>query len=499
MEITTTAEATLGVVEAAVLSRRTAEVALLRAAADWADLHGDHEGVTRGHGSTDDPGQQRVHPAWRRWGGEGTPVVAQFAPAELAVSLRVHPAAARAWIADALDLRHRLAPLWQAALAGAQVEVWVLRRIAVLTRDLTGEAAALIAHDIAPVIETLPTPRLLERVEALVLLAQQTAAEDADHGPDGDGQTQGQGRGHRFVTFNRPDRRGLKGLYAKLAAEEAVLGEAQVQRLAEVLLARDKAAGVPVAELDSMQVARSRALGLLLADPQAALALISGDQEPAQGSQGRVTAMVHLHLSEHALQALATASISNGPAPVPGVGRLEGHGPITLPEALALLRLTNVTIRPVLDTWTTRPVDSYAFTGSLREAVLTRTPADCYPHAVNTTHRMDLDHTMPYDPQGPPGQTSIDNAGPLTRHHHRIKTTGLMSLRQPVPDTYVWRTPHHRYRLVDSTGTHDVPAWLGALVFSDRPDDIQHAALLLTTGLTHGITHQDLDDWTLTA
>ncbi|KRF16453.1 hypothetical protein ASG90_09125 [Nocardioides sp. Soil797] len=100
---------------------------------------------------------------------------------------------------------------------------------------------------------------------------------------------------------------------------------------------------------------------------------------------------------------------------------------------------------------------------------------------------MDIDHTVAYDPNGPPGQTRVDNAGPMTRHHHRIKTAGVLGVRQPVPDIYVWRTAHHRYRLVDQGGTHELPGWLGALVFSECGDDNELAVDVLTTGEDHGL------------
>ncbi|WP_156388652.1 hypothetical protein [Nocardioides sp. Root151] len=328
-----------------------------------------------------------------------------------------------------MDLRHRLPALWAVTFTDAAFEVWVLRRIAVLTRGLDPEAAELIGLELAGVVGSLPAPRLLEKVESMVLLAEAQAVEE-------DRQDN---LGKRFVAFNKSNQRGLKGLYAKLSAADAVIGEAQVQRLAELLLAQDLAAGVDRVDLDSMAVARSRALGLLIANPDSALALIAAahaaavdedagpaDDEPAPADDNEpaddqpqpvdrpadqssapasqsggsrwapVTTVLHLHLSEDALQALAHAK-AHGDHPA-GVGRLEGHGPLSLPEALELLQLSQVVIRPVLDPWATAPVDSYAFTGNLREAVLARVPADCYPYGVNTTHAMDIDHTRAYDP-----------------------------------------------------------------------------------------------------
>ncbi|HEY9563845.1 MAG TPA: hypothetical protein VIR30_08760, partial [Nocardioides sp.] len=479
------------------LARRAAERSLLHHAAHWADLHGDHEGVTRGHGSTDgedDP--RREHPTYRRFGGDGTPLVSEFATAELGISLQVHPLSARSWIADALDLRHRLAPLWTLTLEPTTadlLEVWLLRKIASRTRHLPATAAQQIAEDLAALITSLPTGRLLERLDSLVLLADAEADE---------AERSAQLR-LRFAHFNRTDQRGLSGLYARLSSADAVTGDRQVQRLAELLLAHDRSTGIAADDLDTLDTARSRALGLLIADPATAHALLAGviDPEdrgdadradsPSKASAGRATGTgttrpaltLHLHLSEDALQALAIAADTDRTAE--GVGRLEGHGPLSLTEALELLRLSDVTIAPVLDPAATAPVDSYAFTGSLREAVFTRTPADIYPYARNTTHAMDIDHTVAYRrdrsgrPDGP-GQTSLDNAGPMTRHHHRIKTSGPVRVRQPLPGTYIWRTLNDRYRITNNTGTHQLDPRTGADLCSDNPERHYHAMTLIT-------------------
>jgi hypothetical protein len=51
-------------------------------------------------------------------GGEGTPTIGGFAPAELGCVLRISNGSACRLIGDALDLRHRLRFIWAAALAG---------------------------------------------------------------------------------------------------------------------------------------------------------------------------------------------------------------------------------------------------------------------------------------------------------------------------------------------------------------------------------------------
>jgi hypothetical protein len=115
-----------------------------------------------------------------------------------------------------------------------------------------------------------------------------------------------------------------------------------------------------------------------------------------------------------------------------------------------------VTVKPVLDLADQTPVDAYEIPDRLREAIHLRNPVDVFPYATNTSRRRDIDHTIPYRPPdhgGPPGQTRVDNLGPMTRFHHRIKTHSRWQLRQPFPGVYLWRSPHGHHYLVDHTGT----------------------------------------------
>ncbi len=74
------------------------------------------------------------------------------------------------------------------------------------------------------------------------------------------------------------------------------------------------------------------------------------------------------------------------------------------------------------------------------------------------TGRYDNDHPVPYDRDGPPGQTGDHNTAPLTRTNHRAKTHRGYRVRQIDDATYLWTTPHGLTRLVDPTGTHELTA-----------------------------------------
>ena len=93
------ASATLAAAEANEHTLIIAETRRLQIAAHWADLHaGDAVAESRLPGAE--------HPV--RLGGDGTPTVGDFAPAELGCALRISDGAADRLIGDALDLRHRL-------------------------------------------------------------------------------------------------------------------------------------------------------------------------------------------------------------------------------------------------------------------------------------------------------------------------------------------------------------------------------------------------------
>ena len=82
------------------------------------------------------------------------------------------------------------------------------------------------------------------------------------------------------------------------------------------------------------------------------------------------------------------------------------------------------------------------------------TPADTFPFSSSLTATQ-IDHTVPFDhrPGAPPGQSRLGNYGPMSTPHHRLKTFGRWTVKQPFPGIYLWRDPHGAHYLVDHTGT----------------------------------------------
>ena len=413
------------------------ETGILAAAAHWADLHDD---------VGDDP-DRRALPGMEQLvqlGGEGTPAVAEFAPAELGAELAMSPFAARQLIADALDLRHRLPALWGRVLAG-EVKPWISRKAADATRSVWAETAAVVDRRVAKWAHSLSWGRLEHMITAAVIAADPAAAT----------QAAAEGERSQGVWVGQSSDHGIKDIFIRTEAPNAIWFDAAIDRVADSLGA--------LGDTDSKDTRRAKAVGVL-AQPQQALNLFGttahvaaggdagSDQRttPAGGGgvDARPPATLYIHLSEESFT-------RDGD----GVARFEGVGPITLDQAKQWLSHCQVTVKPVIDLANQAPVDAYEVPDRLREAMHLRSPVDVFPYATNTSRAKQADHTDPYlDPGngGPPGQTRLDNLAGMVTFHHRIKTHGRWQVRQVFNGVFVWRSPHGRCYLVDGNGTHRI-------------------------------------------
>ena len=458
------------------------ECRTLQLACAWADAH------------YLDSGSDEYQPLIQRacaWGGEGTPEVSEYCAAELGALQGTGIMAARALIADALDLRYRLPRLWHRVLTGG-VRAWQARRIAEQTRPLSWEACADVDHALSDLVGMMPWPRFAKILSATILQADPAlAAERAE-----------QARTTQDVfSFDSDD--GLKTIIAKAAAGDAIWFLATINRIAEILAAEG--------DTDPIGTRRARAIGIL-AQPAEALRLLIEHQHdstdhPAESSHSRPSptpptrtsgepdatdedehgcepevdpaADDHQSLSTtappgfnaHAARPrvvlhfhLAEAALRTGHAIV----RPEDGNPLTLNQLVEFLGRSGCQIRiqPVLDPTEVAPVDGYEIPAQLRAAVKARQIADVFPFGTCLSPNMDLDHTeryVPMDYGGPPGQTRLGNLGPMARPGHRAATHGGWQKHQPEPGYYVHRSPIGYVYLVTNQGT----LALGRTEFSD--------------------------------
>jgi 5-methylcytosine-specific restriction endonuclease McrA len=89
----------------------------------------------------------------------------------------------------------------------------------------------------------------------------------------------------------------------------------------------------------------------------------------------------------------------------------------------------------------------------MRDLVILRDGHCVFPGCTRDPRGCDLDHITPYDPDGPPGQTSPDNLACLCRRHHRAKTSGLWRYTRTPDDHYLWHGPYGATYLVTDHGT----------------------------------------------
>ena len=469
------------------------ECRTLQLACAWADAH------------YLDSGSDEFQPLIQRacaWGGEGTPEVSEYCAAELGALQGTGIMAARALIADALDLRYRLPRLWNRVLTGG-VRAWQARRIAEHTRPLSWEACADIDHALSDLVGMMPWPRFARILSATILQADPAlAAERAE-----------QARTTQDVfSFDSDD--GLKTIIAKAAAGDAIWFLATINRIAEILAVEG--------DTDPIGTRRARAIGILAQPAEALRLLIKHQHEPAQSAEGnqpgetakpadpsephepgdpgesadpvdvdatpepepdgpepQPAADDHQSLSTtappgfHAHAArprvvlhfhLAEAALRTGHAIV----RPEDGNPLTLDQLVEFLAHSGCQIRvqPVLDPTEVAPVDSYEIPAQLRAAVRARQVADVFPFGTCLSPNMDLDHTERYvsmDYGGSPGQTRLGNLGPMARPGHRAVTHSGWAKHQPEPGYYVHRSPIGYVYLVTNQGT----LALGRTEFSD--------------------------------
>jgi hypothetical protein len=473
------------------------------------------------------PGQERVVAS----GADGTPTISEFACAEFAALLEMHPLAGRSLLRKVANLRHRHPQLWLRVLRG-QVRGWkALETARLVGRDdlaLTRDQAHWIDEHSHQQITTLPWAAYLEHLERLIIDADPHAAETR--------RLEAETR--QGVWTTQTGEHGLKTIIARAAAGEIIYLTAVLDRLAEILALRG----------DARDLGPRRATALnILAHPAHALSLLAqhtatapdnpgehgdpgdntgdpgengdtgsagdaperdssaGDGPEGHGSAGdgpqgdtagdpepdpepepetepeHAALPSYLGCPEDLRAALALLDRLGGPGLArllppatlyvhidrhalttgQGSAHVEGIGALTLQQACALLGHRRVKLTEVIDLAAGHdPVDGYAHPARMREHLHLTNPRDVFPFAPNTSRRKDIDHPIPYRPPdtgGPPGQTGLHNAAPLTRFHHRLKTFGDWKITQLDPTSYLWRSPHGYAWLTDPNGTHHIP------------------------------------------
>ncbi len=389
------------------------------------------------------PGRERA----KRFGGAGTPDVAEFAAAALGARLGISSGSAHSLMADALDLMIRLPQLWR-RVEGLEVKASYARFVARRTRDLTVDQASYVDEQIAEAADgRIPWTRFEDLLTGLIVASDPEAAAVRERA----------NAERQVANPTRSTQDGMRGFFIRAPFAVIAMLDARVQWIADIL--------ATLGDTDDLDARRVKAIAIL-ANPHQAVALIEAFVQwrdrpecPAEARAGQhagvrptidwsqvfpsVTLFAHVYVGSEATRTV----------------RVEGHGPVT--EAWVREHLgphVTFTIRPVLDLADQAPVDAYEIPDRHRQAVHLMTPADTFPWGVSTSRTQQIDHTEAFDHRGPPGQSRVGNYGPMTPFHHRIKTHARWQVRQPFPGIDVWRDPHGATYVVDHSGTRRVPA-----------------------------------------
>ncbi len=422
--MTTTADLDTASVLAAARRLRTeseaAEVGVMEQAMEWCRIHE----VT----DEDDAATWGESPA--PLAGPGAPYVGEFCIAEFGTALRVSTDSARSLLAHALELGHRLPRIW-ARVTDGDLPVWRARRIAEQTIPLSAEAAEYVDTQLAPFAHKTG-PAATERLvnEAIGQYMPEEAAERARESADG-----------RYVRVEHDQLTftGTSSVYATIDLADAIDLEQALQTGAETL----KALG----SHDTLDVRRAITLGDLARGHQP-LDLVSTSSTTEAGTatkprKRRRDLTIYVHLTPDC----DLVSIENA----------GGH--LITKEQLALWTRTGdakVTVKPVIDLNKPITTTAYEAPASLREHVILRDGVCAFPYCTRTARSCDLDHITPYDPDGPPDQTSSDNLAPLCRRHHRLKTLTDWTYTRIEPGLYLWRSPHGYAYLTNHDGTQEL-------------------------------------------
>src|SRR3954447_16099033 len=399
-----------------------AEADLLRAACAWADLH-PAESITDAVRFGDTP----VPVA-----GEGAPLVAEFCVAEFAAALRLPTETGKAYLGEALELRHRLPRIWARVVAG-DLAAWRARRIARQTIALSPAAAGFVDDQVAGFAHRIG-PSGVDRLvqEAIVRFMPEEARRRRGAAADGR---------HVHVHTHQVSFEGTVWVEAEVDLADALDVDTALS-----------AGAARLADLGSAAwgaVRRPEALGEV-ARRQLTLDLDTHPETPARD------VVLHVHVSEDAITAPNSGPDSRPEARL-HLARVANTGTFVDAEQVRTWcghPGTTVTVRPVVDLTEQIAVTQYEVPDRLAAQATERDLTCVFPWCTRPAQGCDTDHVIPYA-QG--GTTSSENIANLCRRHHRLKTHhsgwGYTVLE---PGSYLWSSPHGYQFLRDHRGTTDV-------------------------------------------
>lgn len=378
---------------------------------------------------------------------DGVPAVAEFFGHELGPALGISPDSAWVLVWDVLALRHRHPILWEHTLTG-RVEVWLARKTATACRGLPADLARRLDSELGPAMPGWGPVKTLTEVRAA----------RARLDPDAETARQAARKARRVDFTPHEDADGITRLDGLLDALDAHHLAGTLTELAGVL----KKGGVP----GSLDELRAAALGHLAHPDRAARLLqpdlldgatVTPDGHIVHTPTGEVVTATDRHARcRHGAQVIV--HLSGADLVGHRGGEVEGIGRLTHAHLTDLLRACagHVAVRPVVDLAGPLQVATYRPSPEMVWRVKLRDGREMFPYSQRSAHstRIDLDHTVPWQPGDP---TTMDNLGPNSRRTHRAQTHADYHVTQESPGRFRWTTPLGKTYWTSRHGTFTTP------------------------------------------
>lgn len=421
---------------------------------------------------------------------EGCPGVLLSAVAELAGRLQMKTAGAMYLFEACLELRFRLPKLY-ARLEALEIDFSRARHVTSLTAKLGPEAAAFVDARLAPIIHKVGRVRVAETVAIAIAMFHPELVEEKAR----------QGKARWDVRVEHPDLVDFASTSELDASADSLDLEdfmAAVAMIAEDL-ARD-------GDSDSAGQRRAKSLGIIgramtgraehpspdqrpapveepvdgppeepaeeaaedpaaepadepIADPQPeAPENTTSEQTPAQPTLDALLDRLPVPQSprrrrRHGITVHAHFHVDPMTGDSDPIYWLRGLGAVTEEVFQRWLATHGVKVTRVIDLNRKHAVDRHDPPPWMRDQVRERDRHCVFPGCEVPAEQCDCDHIIPYDENGPPGQTNPDALGCLCRMHHLLKTHYGWRYGRLSDGAYLWVSPTgHCYR-VDQSGT----------------------------------------------
>ena len=266
-----------------------------------------------------------------RIGADGTALVDEFLPLEVAALKGISVASATWLIRDVVNLKARHPLMWIQATRGL-IPIFRACQLAaeVAGFDLSLDQARALDEQLAPKLPILPWRRILQLARGLItaLAADKVAA------------LQQQARTARFVRKLPTDDPMVAYLSARVDTADAIFFDAMVDRIADIL--------ATLGDTDTKEIRRAKSIGILATPARAQLMLTEAtrvlaefDEPPhpaIRSTDPRLLpeACIFVHVAEETLL--------HGS----GTARIEGIGPLAATMLGYLLGHTRVRVTPVI-------------------------------------------------------------------------------------------------------------------------------------------------------